>query len=106
MTTPTQILTLLAAAPALAAVIGLAVRARTGVILTAAVVGELVMYVVTLAWSQYALRRTPLAEGTLRATVDIDVTRRLTILVALATFAVLVAGAGIGLRHLAARFWP
>jgi len=104
--TPTQVLTLLAAAPAVAAVIGLVVRARTSMILTAAVIGELVVYVVTLAWSQYASRRTPLAEGTLRATVDIDMTRRLMVLVALATFAVLVAGAGIGLRHLAARFWP
>jgi len=105
MTGP-QALVLLAATPALAAVVGIAVRARSGVILTAAVVGELIAYVVTLAWTQYAMRRTPLTEGTLRATADIDVTTRLMVVFALASFAMLVAGAGIGVRHLVVRLWP
>jgi hypothetical protein len=104
--TATQGLTLLAAAPALAVIVGIAVRARSGVILTAAVVGELMAYVATLAWTQYTMRRTPLTEGTLRATVDVDTTRRLMVLLVLAAFAMLIAGTGIGIRHLAQRLWP
>jgi len=105
MTGP-QALLVLAATPALAAVVGIAVRARSGVILTAAVVGELIAYVATLAWTQYTMKRTPLAEGTFRATADVDVTNRLMVLLALASFAMLVAGAGIAVRHLVGRLWP